>query len=48
MHINVTYEEPPSVPHETMYFTNEEAKRVVHSHNDAIVLKAQVGKKLGK
>jgi len=38
--VNLTYEEPPSVPHETIQFTNEEAKRVVHPHNDAIVLKA--------
>ena len=48
MHVNFTYEEPPSVPHETMYFTNEEAKRVVHPHNDAIVLKAQVANNLVK
>ena len=31
-----------------MYFTNEEAKRVVHPHNDAIVLKAQVTNNLVK
>ena len=48
MHVNFTYEEPPSVPHKMMYFTNEEAKRVVHSHNDAIVLKDQVANNLVK
>ena len=48
MHVNFTYEEPPSVPHEMMYFTNEEVKRVVHPHNDAIVLKAQVANNLVK
>ena len=37
--------EPPSVPHETIQSTNEEAKRVVHPHNDAIVL--NVGIDLG-
>ena len=48
MHVNLTYKEPPAVPHETMYFTNEEAKRVLHPHNDAIVLKAQVANNLVK
>ena len=38
IHVHFTYEEPSSVPHEMMYFTNEEAKRVMHPHNDAIVI----------
>ena len=46
--VNLTYEEPPYVQHETIQFTNEEAKRVVHPHNDAIVLKAQVANNLVK
>ena len=36
------------MPYETMYFTNEEVKRVMYPHNDAIVLKAQVANNLVK
>ena len=47
-HVNLAYEETPSVPHKTMDFTNEEAKLVVHLHNDAIVRKAYVANNLVK
>ena len=46
--VNLTYAEPPFAPYEIIQFTNEEAKQVVHPHNDAIVLKAQVANNLVK
>ena len=46
--VNLNYEGPPSIPYEMIQFTNEEAKPIVHPHNDAIVLKAQVANNLVK
>ena len=45
-HINHTYEVPPPTPFESMLFTNQEAVRVLHPHNDAIVVSAPVANNL--
>ena len=39
-YINHTYEAPPPAPFESMFFTSQEAVRVLHPHNDAIVVSA--------
>ena len=36
--INLTYVQRPSIPFESIYFTVLEAKRILHPHNDAIIL----------
>ena len=36
--INLTNMEPPPMPFESIHFTKLEAKRVLHPHNDAIVV----------
>lgn len=47
-YINLTYEEPPTAPFESMYFTDQQAARVLHPHNDAIVVSAPVANNLVK
>ena len=45
-YINHTYEAPPPTPFESMFFTSQEAARVLHPHNDAIVVSAPVANNL--
>ena len=45
-YINHTYEVPPPAPFESMFFTGQEAARVLHPHNDAIVVSAPVANNL--
>jgi len=47
-HINLTENKCPTTPYETICFTEEEALRVMHPHNDAIVVKAQVANNMVK
>ena len=45
-YINHTYEAPPPAPFESMFFTGQEAARILHPHNDAIVVSAPVANNL--
>ena len=45
-HINHTDEVPPPTPFELMFFANQEALRVLHQHNNAIVVSVPVANNL--